>query len=159
MFKMQLVAYLATLGLEGILGEAFDRQMPATQATALNQNDSSEALLIRAQEANAKVMQVLVLSFKKPSLVNAIAMSKTVEWPVGKAWKVWKEFHDRFEPDNAISGMTMEDELMKLQIKKTEDPLTLTDRIVAIAVRYGCIISERISSKPRSEPLKQTMLT
>jgi len=42
-------------------------------------------LLIRAREANSKVMQVLILSFKKPSLVNAISMSKTIEWPVGKA--------------------------------------------------------------------------
>jgi len=77
---------------------------------------------------------VLVLSFKKPSLVNAIAMSKTIEWPVGKAWKVWKEFHDRFEPDDAVSGMMMEDKLMKIRIKKTEDPKVLTDRIAAIAV-------------------------
>ena len=142
MFKMQLVAYLAGLGLEGVLEEAFDHQLPATQATPLDETKTDEALLIGAKEANTKVMQVLVLSFKKPSLVNAIAMSKTIEWPVGKAWKVWKEFHDRFEPDDAISGMTMEDELMKIRIKKTEDPKVLTDRIAAIAVRYGCIISE-----------------
>jgi len=55
---------------------------------------------------------------------------------------VWKEFHDRFKPDDAISGMSMENELMKIRIKKTEDPKVLTARIAAIAVRYGCIISE-----------------
>mgnify|MGYP000067415656 CR=1 FL=1 len=114
LFKMQLVTYLATLGLEGVLEEGFDNLFPAAQATLLDENNPSKALLIGAREANKKVMQVLVLSFKKPSLVNAIAMSKTDEWPVRKAWKVWKEFHDRFEPDDAISGMTMEDELMKI---------------------------------------------
>ena len=142
LFKMQMIVYLATLGPEGVLAEAFDSQMPTTQATVLDPSDPSEAILIGAREANAKVMQVLVLSFKKPSLVNTIAMSKTIERPVGKAWKVWTEFHDRFEPDDAISGMTMEDELMKIRIKKTEDPKNLMDRIAAIAVRYGCIISE-----------------
>ena len=64
---------------------------------------------------------MLVLGFKKPSLVNAIVMSKTNDWPVGKAWKVWKEFHECFESDDATSEMTMEDELIKLRVKKTED--------------------------------------
>ena len=53
---MQLIAYLATLGLEGVLEEAFDSQMPATQTTSLDQSDPSEAILIRAREANAKVV-------------------------------------------------------------------------------------------------------
>ena len=134
LFKMQSVAYLATLGLEFILEEAFGSQMPATQATTLDPNNSVEARLYGAREANAKVMQVLVLGFKKPSLVNAIAMSKTDKWPVGKAWKIWKEFHERFEPDDATSGVTMEDELIKLRVKKTEDPKVLLDQIPAIAV-------------------------
>ena len=43
---------------------------------------------MNVREANAKVMQVLVLGFKTPSLVNTIAMSKLDKWLVGKAWKV-----------------------------------------------------------------------
>ena len=84
LYKMQMQAYLVTLSLEGMLEEAFGQQLPATQATS----DALEKSQEEAREANRKVMQVLVLGFKKPSLVNALMMSKTREWPVGKAWKV-----------------------------------------------------------------------
>jgi len=86
---------------------------------------------------------VLVLGFKKPTLVNTIAMSKSSEWPVGKAWRVWKMFHKRYAPDNATSEMPMENELVKLRIKKTEDPVDLDYRTAGVAVKYGCIIEEK----------------
>ena len=142
LYKMQMQAYLATLNLEGVLEEAFEQQLPATQATVLDTNVPAEKSQEDAREANNKVMQVLVLGFKKPSLVNALTMSKTTEWPVGKAWKVWKEFHERFAPDDATSEMTMEDELVKLKIKKSEDPKAMADKIAAIAVKYGSIVDE-----------------
>ena len=87
---------------------------------------------------------MLVLGFKEQHLVNEIAMSKTNEWPVSKskAWRVWLEFHDCFAPDDATSEMTMEDELMKLKLKKSKDPKDLHDQIASIAVKYGCIIDE-----------------
>ena len=54
----------------------------------LDASDATEAIQTDARKANAKVMQVLVLGFKKPALVNTIAMSKSAEWPVGKACRV-----------------------------------------------------------------------
>ena len=70
-------------------------------------------------------------------------MSKSAEWPVGKAWRVWKTFHDRYAPDDATSEMSMENELMKLRLKKTEDLMDLDDRIAGVAVKYGCIVEEK----------------
>ena len=94
LFKMQLLAYLSTLGLEGVLEDSFEKELPARQDTVLDVTDTTQAIQADAREANAKVMQVLVLGFKKPALVNTIVMSKSAEWPVGKAWRVWKTFHD-----------------------------------------------------------------
>ena len=91
LFKMQLLVYLSTLGLEGVLAEPFDKERPAQQDTVLNASDPAEAIQGDARKAFAKVIQVLVLGFKKPALVNTIAMSKSAEWPVGKAWRVWKD--------------------------------------------------------------------
>ena len=51
----------------------------------LDESDGDEALQMNAREANAKVMQVLVLGFEKTTLVNTIAMSKSEECLVGKA--------------------------------------------------------------------------
>ena len=72
---MQLLAYLSTLGLEGVLEEPFDKELAARQDTVLGASDPAEAIQGDAREANAKVMQVLVLGFKKPDLVNTIVMS------------------------------------------------------------------------------------
>jgi hypothetical protein len=143
LFKMQLLAYLSTLGLEEVLDAVFDKELPARQDTVLDKTVADDALQISAREANAKVMQVLVLGFKKPALVNTIAMSKSEEWPVGKAWKVWKIFHERFAPDDATPEMSMENELMKLKLKKTEDPMDLDDKIAGVAVKYGCIVTDK----------------
>ena len=96
------------MGLGGVLEELFDRELPSRQDTVIDETVTDEALQIDAREVNAKVMQVLVLGFKKPALVNTIAMSKSEEWPVGKAWRVWKIFHERFASDDATSEMSME---------------------------------------------------
>ena len=68
----------------------------------LDATDTTQAIQADAREANAKVMQVLVLGFKKPALVNTIAMSKSAEWPVGKACRGWRTFHDRYAPDDDV---------------------------------------------------------
>ena len=67
---MQLLAYLSTLGLEGVLEESFNQELPARQDSVLDVTDTTQADQSTAREANAKVMQVLVLGFKKPALVH-----------------------------------------------------------------------------------------
>ena len=120
-----------------MLEDSFEKELPARQDTVLDVTDATQASQGDAREANAKVMQVLVLGFNKPALVNTIAMSKSAEWLVGKTWRAWRTFHDRYAPDDATSEMSMENELMKLRLKKTEDPMDLDDRIVDVAVKYG----------------------
>ena len=56
---------------------------------------------------------------------------------------MWKTFHDRYAPDDSTSEMSMENELMKLKLKKTEDPMYLDDHIAGVAVKYGCIVDEK----------------
>ena len=45
MFKMQLQAYLSTLGLEGVLEESFEKELPARQDTVLDENDDDDEAL------------------------------------------------------------------------------------------------------------------
>ena len=52
-------------------------------------------------------------------------------------------FHKRFAPDDATSEMSMENELMKLKLKKTENPMDLDNKIAGVAVKYGCIVSDK----------------
>ena len=140
---MQLLSYLPTLGPEGVLEETFDADVSQRQDLVLNATDTMQAIQGDARKANTKVVQVLVLGFKKPALVKTIAMSKSAEWPVRKAWRVWKTFHNRYAPDNSTSEMSMENELMKLKLKKTENPMDLDDRIAGVVVKYGCIVEEK----------------
>ena len=44
LFKMQLLAYLSTLGLEGVLEESFNKELPARQDTVLDATDMAEAI-------------------------------------------------------------------------------------------------------------------
>ena len=62
-----------------MLEEPYDKELPARQDTVLDATDTTQAVQADAREATAKVMQVLVLGFKKPALVNIIVMSKSAE--------------------------------------------------------------------------------
>ena len=73
--KMQLQVYLLILGLEGVVEETSKQELPQQQYSVLDTTD--------LVQASANVTQVLVLGFKKLTLVNTIAMSKSAEWPVG----------------------------------------------------------------------------
>ena len=42
LFKMQLQAYLSTLGLEGVLDESFEKKLPARQDKVLDESDADE---------------------------------------------------------------------------------------------------------------------
>ena len=74
-------------------------------------------------------------------------MSKLVEWPVEKVWRVWKTFHDIYAPDESTSEMSMENELMTFKLRKTEDPMDLNDRIAGVSVKYGCIVEEKENTR------------
>ena len=140
---MQLQAYFSTLGLEGVLEGTFDQELPPQQDTVLDEKDTTQASQVDTRKANAKVMQELVLGFNKPTLVNMIAMSKSKEWPLRKALRVWKTFQDRCVLDYDTMEMSMENELMKLRIQKTKDPMYLDDQIAGVAVKYGCTVEEK----------------
>ena len=107
LFKMQLQAYLLTLGLESVLEETLDQEPLPQQESVLDETDATQATQSNARKANANVMQVLVLGFKNPTLVNTIAMSKLSKWPVRKVWRVWKTFHERCALDDATLEMSV----------------------------------------------------
>ena len=85
LFKMQLQVCLLILGLEGMLEETSKQELPQQQYSVLDTTDLVQAVQSDACDASANVTQVLVLGFKKLTLVNTIAMSKSVDWPVGIA--------------------------------------------------------------------------
>ena len=43
--------------------------------------------------------------------------------------------------------MSIDNELMKLKLKKKEDPMDLDDRITGVVVKYGCIVEEKEKHK------------
>ena len=83
--KMQLQVYLLILGLEGVVEDTSNQELPQQQHSVLDTTDLAQAVQSDVCDTSAKVMQVLVLGFKKLTLVNTIAMSKSAEWPAGIA--------------------------------------------------------------------------
>jgi len=45
--------------------------------------------------------------------------------------------------DGSTSEMAMDNELMKLRFKKSEDKMDLDDCIAGVTVKYDCIIKEK----------------
>ena len=88
-------------------------------------------------------MNLIVMGQLSSTMINAIKLTKTDEWPSGKAWLVFKELESRFAPDDDIAEMETEEELLKLRIKKNESPKDIDDSIAAISIKYGCKLSDK----------------
>ena len=140
-YKLQLQAYNGAIGCADVLSPSFDTELPATEAKVLTSSDEDKKKEL-ARKKNTKVMQALVMGMKEKQMLNAIELSKTDEWPSGKAWRVFEQLDEDFWPDTELAGIEMNDELQELRLKKTDDPRDLVHAIAAIEVRFKKKLSE-----------------
>ena len=85
-YMLKLEAYASERNLAGAMLEAFGTELPSMQTTVLD--PTTNAMQIAAKEMNAKLMNALILGMKENKMINVISLSKTADWPSGKAWKV-----------------------------------------------------------------------
>ena len=88
-YKLQLQAYNGAIGCADVLSPSFDTELPATEDEVLSSSDADKKKEL-ARKKNIKVMQALVMGMKEKQMLNAIELSKTNEWPSGKAWQVFE---------------------------------------------------------------------
>ena len=69
-------------------------------------------------------MGQFIKAFSSISLLNKVNLERKVDknFPSGKAWKLWKEIKDEYNPDNSIAEAGLELPLSKLKLTKKKNP-------------------------------------
>ena len=90
-YRIQLRAGLGMEGLAEAFDESFDSRLPTKESDVLNEDGNGDKAKIKAKEINAKAMNMIVMGQQSNTMMNAIELTKTTDWPSVKAWEVFKE--------------------------------------------------------------------
>ena len=98
-------------------------------------NDTNEQKAARRR--NILAVFNLTLAFKTNGLLGMINKAKTTNWPSGKAHKIVEALYRKYRPDDLVARAELRKALALLQMKRTEDPTNLFEKISTIENTYA----------------------
>ncbi len=141
MWKVKMRAVLAIKRCAAALDENFESKLPATEDATLDESDPTEKAQKEAVVQNALGMNIMTLAMETDQLMAKVSATYTDDFPSGLLCKLWKSLQEEYEPDDTIANAELLNDLMKLRLKKGEDPTILGENIAAIQSRYKCKVS------------------
>ena len=136
-------AVCALNGVSPALKARFKDMLPANGTILLDKTKPDEFQFIVNKNANLVAMVLLtVMLCDMDAMIMLIDSTKTKDWPVGLAWKLIKMLCTMFKPGDMIAQEEQLEKLMKLMLKKNQDPEYLESKIEYLETSYGCQIEE-----------------
>ena len=139
----QFQAQCAVKGIAEALDLSFNSNLPVTEATVLDADNSGKALQIEAKRKNALAVSYLCLAMNSPKLLPKIQSAKTADWPGAKAHVIVSKLIKKYKPDDTIATAEQMKKLMALKLKKSQDPEELGDEMAVLESNYGSILAEK----------------
>jgi hypothetical protein len=120
------------------LEQEFDSKLPAKEIGPFENNEKE------AVEWNKKVMGQFIQAFSSISLLDKVNHERKADknFPSGKAWKLWKEMKDEYNPDDSIAEAELELALSKLRLTKKKNPRKIIEEIASCEVKFGIPVSD-----------------
>jgi hypothetical protein len=117
-WEMKMTAHLMDKGLDVCLEQDFESKFPTKEFCPFENNEKE------AVELNKKTMGQFIQAFSSISLLNKANLERRADknFPRGKAWKLWKEMKDEYNPDDSIAEAELKLALSKLKLTKKEEP-------------------------------------
>jgi hypothetical protein len=95
------------------------------------------------KNVNVVAMNLLtVMLCDMDAMIMLIDSAKTEDWPDGLAWKLIEKLCAKLKPSDTIVSAEQLKKLMKLKLKKKQDPEYLESKIAPLETNYGCQIRE-----------------
>ena len=144
-WRSQFMALCSVKGVRNALDPNFKSELPATEDEVfadLANNEGAQKKAI-AREKNMLAFSYLTLAMGSPGLLAKLEASKNDEWPSGLACDFWAKLEKKYKPSDTIAVAEQSSKLMKLKLKKDEDPEDLGDKIAALESEYASTIDEK----------------
>jgi hypothetical protein len=98
-----------------------------------------------SKNANVVAMNLLTAMLcdtHTDEMIMLIDSTKTADWPDVLAWKLIKKLCAKYKPSDRIASAEQLEKLMKLKLKKKQEPEYLKSKIPSLKTNYGCQIRE-----------------
>ncbi len=83
------------------------------------------------KNVNVVAMNLLtVMLCDTDAMIMLIDSTKTEDWPDGLAWKLVEKLYAKLKPSDMIASAEQLEKLMKLKLKKKQDPEYLESKIL-----------------------------
>ena len=137
-------AVCALNGVSPKLKAGFKDMLPANDAILLDKTKPDEFPFIVNKNANLVAINLsTVMLCDTDAMIMLIDSTKTKDWPDGLAWKRTEKLCTKFKPGDMASTEQLE-KLMKLTLKKNQDPEYLKSKIASLKTSHGCQIEEKL---------------
>jgi hypothetical protein len=99
----------------------------------LDKTNPNEFQFFVDKNANLVVTNLLtVMLCDMDAMIMLIDSTKTKDWPNGLAWKLIEKLCTKFKLGDTIAAAEQLEKLMKLTLKKNQDPEYLESKIVSL---------------------------
>ena len=135
-FAVWLTKARAVCALNGVssgLKAGFKDMLPANDAILLDKTNPKKFQFFVDKNANLVVTNLLtVMLCDMDAMIMLIDSTKTKNWPNGLAWKLIEKLCTKFKLGDTIAAAEQLEKLMKLALKKNQDPEYLESKIVSL---------------------------
>ncbi len=138
MWEMKMTDHLMDKGLDVCLEQDFESKFPTKEIGPFENNEK------KAVELNKKAMGQFIQAFSSISLLNKVNLERRADknFPSGKAWKMWKEMKDEYNPDDYIAEAELKLAMSKLKLTKKKNPRKIIEEIASCKVEFGIPVSD-----------------
>jgi hypothetical protein len=138
-WEMKMTAHLMDKGLGVCLEPDFKSKLPAKEIGPFDSNNEKEAV-----ELKKKAMGQFIQAFLNISLLNKVNLERKADkdFPSRKAWKLWQEMKDEYNPDDSITEAELKLAMSRLQLNKKKNPRKIIEKIASCKVKYGTPVSD-----------------
>ena len=102
----------------------------------LSSNTIEKKLEKEAIEANEMAVATFTMAFTTAGLMEHVEESKNDAYPGGVAYEIVKKLTNKYRPADRISGVEAEKELLKLKMRKEDDPDEYFSKLAVLKNKY-----------------------
>jgi hypothetical protein len=115
-----------------------ENDMPVSERAILDDAKPAEKLMIKARERNSLAMAYLLSAFTQEADISlAYEAMEDPDWPGGLAFEVVTKLLQVYQPKDKVTTVELYEKLLKVTMKKKEDPKALFEQVAKIQNWYN----------------------
>ena len=111
--------------------------MPSEEGDEIDETTAEGKKVAAAKKRNATAMACLTIAFTSEANMCLVYEAVTSEWPSGLAHQVVSALFKKYQPQDTMTKVELRQQLNKISMKGTDDPMKLFEQISAIKNRYN----------------------